>query len=205
MCELTLAISHPPHEKNRWFKRSHTTRSSIRSRWRLPVDLLVPSMVLSSFHIYFYFVRLPLCNKYSDYCDIYLYTLYYYICCLLWRMYEMHPALSLKSGCDTWLITYGATARLRAFCECAHRICCLVHAVIEVSIHDPLWNYVNILSPIDLSLEIIYMMFNKIYHDTYAITVGSKEYITLMYSFVTFLPIQKSSKKSKPIYVWIMW
>ena len=33
--------------------------------------------------------------------DIYLYTLCYYICCLLWRMYEMHPALSLKSGCDT--------------------------------------------------------------------------------------------------------
>jgi hypothetical protein len=33
--------------------------------------------------------------------DIYLYTLCYYICCLLWRMYEMHPALSLKSGCDS--------------------------------------------------------------------------------------------------------
>jgi hypothetical protein len=32
--------------------------------------------------------------------DIYLYTLCYYICCLLWRMYEMHPALSLKTGCD---------------------------------------------------------------------------------------------------------
>jgi hypothetical protein len=45
----------------------------------------------------FYFVRLPLCNKYSDYCDIYLYTLCYYICCLLWRMYETHPALSLKA------------------------------------------------------------------------------------------------------------
>jgi hypothetical protein len=29
MCELTLAVSHPPQEKNRWFKRSHTTRSSI--------------------------------------------------------------------------------------------------------------------------------------------------------------------------------
>jgi hypothetical protein len=27
MCELTLAGSHPPQEKNRWFKRSHTTRS----------------------------------------------------------------------------------------------------------------------------------------------------------------------------------
>jgi hypothetical protein len=34
--------------------------------------------------------------------DIYLYTLCYYICCLLWRMYEMHPALSLKAGCDTY-------------------------------------------------------------------------------------------------------
>jgi hypothetical protein len=22
------------------------------------------------------------------------------MCCLLWRMYEMHPALSLKTGCD---------------------------------------------------------------------------------------------------------
>jgi hypothetical protein len=33
--------------------------------------------------------------------DIYLYTLCYYICCLLWRMYEMHPALFLKTGCYT--------------------------------------------------------------------------------------------------------
>jgi hypothetical protein len=28
MCELTLAVSHPPQEKNRWFKRSHTMKSS---------------------------------------------------------------------------------------------------------------------------------------------------------------------------------
>jgi hypothetical protein len=48
----------------------------------------------------FYFVRLLLCNRYFDYCDIYLYTLCYYICCLLCRMYEMHPALSLKAECD---------------------------------------------------------------------------------------------------------
>jgi hypothetical protein len=32
------------------------------------------------------------------FCDIYLYTLCYYICCLPWRMYEMHPALFLKTG-----------------------------------------------------------------------------------------------------------
>jgi hypothetical protein len=92
-------------------------------------------------------------------------------------------------------MTYGAAARLRAFCECAHRICCLVHAGIKVSSHDLLWNYVNILSPVDLSLEIISMMVDEIYHDTYAITVESKEYITLMYSLVNFLPIQKSPTK----------
>jgi hypothetical protein len=28
VCELTLAVSHPPQEKNRWFKRSHPARSS---------------------------------------------------------------------------------------------------------------------------------------------------------------------------------
>jgi hypothetical protein len=98
MCELTLAVSHPPQEKYRWFKRSHTSRSSIRSRWRLPVDFLAPRMDFRSCYIYLlFFVSLPLCNKYSDYCDIYLYTLCYYICCLLWRMYEIHPALSLKA------------------------------------------------------------------------------------------------------------
>jgi hypothetical protein len=124
MCELTLAVSHPPQDKNMWFKRSHTTRSSIRSRWRLPVDLLAPRMVLSSFHIYFYFVRLPLCNKYFDYCDIYLYTLCYYICCLLWRMYEMHPALSLKFECDRsgmrGMLTVGrnCNTQITEFIEC---------------------------------------------------------------------------------------
>jgi hypothetical protein len=30
MCELTLAVSHPPpQEKNRWFRRSHKARSMI--------------------------------------------------------------------------------------------------------------------------------------------------------------------------------
>jgi hypothetical protein len=37
--------------------------------------------------------------------DIYLYTLCYYICCLLWRMYEMHPALLLKTGCDKIVVS----------------------------------------------------------------------------------------------------
>jgi hypothetical protein len=31
--------------------------------------------------------------------------------------------------------------------------CCLAHAGIEVSSHDPLWNYTDVLSSIDLSLK----------------------------------------------------
>jgi hypothetical protein len=41
--------------------------------------------------------------------DIYLYTLCYYICCLLWHMYETHPALFLKTGCDTALDLVGVS------------------------------------------------------------------------------------------------
>jgi hypothetical protein len=57
MCELALAVSHPPQEKNRWFKRSHTTRSSIRSRWRLLVDFLGPRMDFSSIDVYILFCK----------------------------------------------------------------------------------------------------------------------------------------------------
>jgi hypothetical protein len=54
---------------------------------------------LVRFIIIIYFVRLPLCN--NDTCDIYLYIHIVIICdVLLWRTNEMHPALSLKSGCD---------------------------------------------------------------------------------------------------------
>jgi hypothetical protein len=99
-CVSSPLLSHTPlQEKNKWFQRSQTTRSSIRSRWRLQLTFWRQGWILDPFIFIFYFVRLLLCNKYSDYCDIYLYTLCYYICCLLWRMYEMHPTLSLKTGC----------------------------------------------------------------------------------------------------------
>jgi hypothetical protein len=99
-CVSSPLLSHTPHRRRTGGSRGATSRSSIWSRWRLPVDLLAPRMDLVRSIFIFYFVRLPLCIKYSDYCDIYLYTLCYYICCLLWRMYEMHSALSLKIGCD---------------------------------------------------------------------------------------------------------
>jgi hypothetical protein len=39
------------------------------------------------------------------------------------------------------------------------RLCCLAHAGIDVSSHDPLWNYINILSFVDFSLEMIFVLF----------------------------------------------
>ena len=101
MFELTLAVPHPPQEKNRWFKRSHTTRSSIRSRWRLPVDILAPRMVLSSFYICLYFVRLLLCNKYSDYIvtfisihSVIIYVVSFGACMRCTRLCPLNPGVT---------------------------------------------------------------------------------------------------------------
>jgi hypothetical protein len=97
MCELTLAVSHSPTGEVQVVQvelqrgvRFDLGGVSQLTFWR-------QGWMLDPFLFIFYFVRLPLCNKYSDYCDIYLYTLCYYICCLLWRLYEMHPTLFLKA------------------------------------------------------------------------------------------------------------
>jgi hypothetical protein len=52
-------------------------------------------------------------------------------------------------------------------------LCYSSDAGIKVSSHDPLWSYTDVLSPIDLSLETISMLFDKINQATYAITVDS--------------------------------
>jgi hypothetical protein len=44
----------------------------------------------------------------------------------------------------SWLMTYGAAAKLRASYECAHRIVLLLDASIKVSSHDPLWNCIDV-------------------------------------------------------------
>jgi hypothetical protein len=100
MCELTLAVSLPPQEKNMWFKWSHASRSSIRSRWRLQVDLRQGSS-LDPFIFIFYFVRLPLCNKYSDYIVTFIsihsvitYVVFFGACMRCTRL------CPLKPGCD---------------------------------------------------------------------------------------------------------
>jgi hypothetical protein len=99
-CVSSPLLSHtPPQEKNRWFRRSHKARSLIWSRWRFPQLTLRQGWILDPVIFIFYFVRLPLCNKYSDYCDIYLYTLCYYICCLLGACMRCTRLCSLKPGC----------------------------------------------------------------------------------------------------------
>jgi hypothetical protein len=76
MCELTLAVSQPPQEKNRWFKRSHTTRSSI---W----------------------LRLPLCNKYSNYVvtfisihSVIIYVVFFGACMRCTRLCPLKPGVT---------------------------------------------------------------------------------------------------------------
>jgi hypothetical protein len=100
-CVSSPLLSHTPHRRRTGGSRGATQR---RVRFDLggvsQLTLWRQGWTLVRSIFIFYFVRLPLCKKYSDYCDIYLYTLCYYICCLLWRMYEMQPALSLKTGCD---------------------------------------------------------------------------------------------------------
>jgi hypothetical protein len=100
MCELTLAVSHP--HRRRTGGSGGATKRGVRFDLGGVSQLTFSHQgwILDPVIFIFYFIRLPLCNKYFNYCDIYLYTLCYYICCLLWRMYEMHPTLSLKVGCD---------------------------------------------------------------------------------------------------------
>jgi hypothetical protein len=95
-CVSSPLLSHTPHR--RWSGGSRgATQRGVRFDLGGVSQLTFrrQGWILDPFIFIFYFVRLPLCNKYSNYCDIYLYTLCYYICFLLWRMYEMHPALSL--------------------------------------------------------------------------------------------------------------
>jgi hypothetical protein len=58
------------------------------------------------------------------------------------------------------------------------RLCCLAHAGIEVSSHDPLWNYTNTLSSVDLFLEMIRCCLSSD-QATSIISVGSKGHTLL--------------------------
>jgi hypothetical protein len=57
------------------------------------------------------------------------------------------------------------------------RFCCLAHAGIEVSSHDPLWNYTDVLSSVNLPLKQFLCCLSSD-QATYVISVGSKGHTT---------------------------
>jgi hypothetical protein len=58
--------------------------------------------------------------------------------------------------------------------------CCLAHAGIKVSSHDPLWNYTDVLSSVDIFLEIIFVLFVKMIKQHLSEFIGSKGHTTFM-------------------------
>jgi hypothetical protein len=95
------------------------------------------------------------------------------------------------------LMICGAAAKLRAPCESTRKV-----MLLGACWYRGLWSW----SIVELHWCVIFRGllpwndFCVVFYNnqaTYAITVGSKEYITLMYSLVNFLPIQKSPTKIK--------
>jgi hypothetical protein len=58
------------------------------------------------------------------------------------------------------------------------RFCYLEHAGIEVSGHDPLWNYTDVLSPVDLLLEMISVLFLEMIKQHLLSLLDQKGYTT---------------------------
>jgi hypothetical protein len=59
-------------------------------------------------------------------------------------------------------MTYGAMENLRAPCECTRKVMLLGVAGIEVPSHDPLRNYTNMLSSVEIFLETISLLFVEV-------------------------------------------
>jgi hypothetical protein len=72
----------PPQEKYRWFKRSHTTRSLTYLGGVSQLTFWRQGGTLVCFIFIFYFVRLPLCNKYFDDIMIFI-SIYSVIICVV--------------------------------------------------------------------------------------------------------------------------
>jgi hypothetical protein len=65
------------------------------------------------------------------------------------------------------------------------RLCCLAHAGIEVSSHDPLWNYTDVLSFVDLPLKQFLCCLSSD-QATSIISVRSKGHTTFMCGLFSF-------------------
>jgi hypothetical protein len=79
------------------------------------------------------------------------------------------------------------------------RFCCLAHAGIEVSSHDPLWNYTDVLSSVDSFLETISVLFVEVIKQHLSSPLDQKG-IPLSY-VVLFLLILVVSTHTRSLYV----
>jgi hypothetical protein len=113
-CVSSPLLSHTPHRRRTCGSSGATYRGV---RFDLggvsPSRLLRQGWSLVRVIFIFYSVRLPLCNKYSDYCDIYLYTLFYYICCLLGACMRCTRLCPLKPECDKSGIRWNVDCRMK--------------------------------------------------------------------------------------------
>jgi hypothetical protein len=105
MCELTLDVSHP--RRRRTGGSRGATQRGVRSDLGgvSQLTLWCQGWTLVRFIFIFYYVRLPLCNKYSDYIVTFI-SIYSVILCLVFfgvymRCTRLCP---LKPGCDTFLL-----------------------------------------------------------------------------------------------------
>jgi hypothetical protein len=102
ICDLTLAVSHPHR------RRTYGSRGATQGRVRLvlggvsQLTLWRQGWTLVRFIFIFYFVRLPLCNKYSD--DIVTFiSIHSVIICVVFfgaymrrtRLYPFNPGVTL--------------------------------------------------------------------------------------------------------------
>ena len=98
VCELTLAVSHPPTGEEQVVQVEPYCGVQFDLGGVSQLTFWRQGWILDPVIFIFYFVRLPLCNKYYDYCDIFLYTLCYCICCLLGACMRCTRLCPLKPG-----------------------------------------------------------------------------------------------------------
>jgi hypothetical protein len=68
--------------------------------------------------------------------------------------------------------------------------CCLAHVGIEVSSQDPLWNYTDVLSPVDLFLETISVLFVEVIKQHLSFPLDQKDIpLTCMVLFLLIMVV----------------
>jgi hypothetical protein len=175
-CVSSTLMSHTPHRRRTGSSGGATWRG-VRSDLGGVSQLILAPTILSSFYIYIFFViRLPLCNKYSDYCDIYLYTLCYYICCLLGACMRCTWLCSLKPGCtevvSEEMLTVGRNLDRNGQNP---YLLTLFRFILYLPYSDYLYTYLDLVSP---STVLLWLLLSFLLQDMMDFTPWNPTFIT---------------------------